>query len=205
MRLAHHFVPSSPAKPTVNQTSHSEGHKCSHGHYFSRPIFFIKNSYQNRIWTPPWDSVHCTKRVAVGNWQALVMYLMSSLRVNSGDSPTFRKGSCDVLSTSKRSLKGCSTFWPHIQVRHWNSYWVRSVTYDRILSADRYGIRMANKKMIDMRAFLTRCLKLSPQGCTTNGLKLDKCKAWLHHLNAAACPRLCHLSKNQAICRLSSE
>ena len=116
---------------------------------------------------------------------------------------TFLTGSCDVLSTSKHSLKGCSTFWPHIQVYHWNSYWVRSLTYDRVLSADRYGIRMANKKMIDMRAFLMRCL--SPQGCTTNGLKLDKLKAWLRRLNAAACPGLCHLSKNQAICRLSSE
>ena len=99
---------------------------------------------------------------------------------------TFRTGSCDVLSTSKRSLKGCSTFWPHIQVRHWNSYWVRSVTYDRVLSADIYGIRMANKKMIDMRAFLMRCLKLSQRDCTTNGLKLDKCKAWLRHLNASS-------------------
>jgi len=107
---------------------------------------------------------------------------------------TFRTGSCDVLSTSKRSLKGCSTFWPHIQVRHWNSYWVRSVTYDRVLSADIYGIRMANKKMIDMRAFLMRCLKLSPRDCTTNGLKLDKCKAWLRHLNASSIKESSNLS-----------
>ena len=47
------------------------------------------------------------------------------------------------------------------------------------LSTDRYGIRIANKRMINIEAFLIHCLKLSPQCYTMDGLKitLDKCKA----------------------------